>query len=343
MVEIGRLLENLEFYLEELKKFDLKAFKQADSLVKKTDALKEYDYNSDNLEYLFEIPLLEQQQYSFKAANKLKFIITAGNKGKDIVTKINKLIEDINGARKQSILSQYMKDEEKYNKIKCFIIRKLYIYYMKGLVDYLKEVPNDEIFILNYNVQKEIEEIQKDDNWFLANGIIKEAINMNINKVIENRKNDIVMYKDIKSEILEAIIDLEIQLDWIKIIVNLYLEESIRKTICEDEQFNVMSKKIDNILIELIDFYMGKDENLIDNYFNEEDLLRKILMKLGYLYSDISEGDILDLKLCQTLDIDKTAEIEKDFCISKVYKKGIIFNDSVIRKTLVNVYRFDPN
>jgi len=338
MSEINNLKRKLNDYLHTLRDYDKKASKQSQQLVTKINEIK---YSSDDLSYLLEIPLLEKQEYSFGLRKKVRLSFNKPDEGKQIVDSINKIVFSINEQNKKNIIAKYRMNESEYLEVKCFIIRKLFIYYMGVLLNSLSKVNNEEVHALKYNVHQEIKEIKDNDNWFLANNLIDEFILKNIMNHLELKSGGEASLEDVKNETVIAMKECDNKLEWIKLMVSLNSVDSIRNDILNNEHVHKMMSKIDNILLDFIDFYVDKDVEFIKKYFNNEEDFKEILAKLGYKYSDISEEDRLDLELCKTLDVDATTEPDKDFCISKIYRQGVIQNNSIIRKALVNVYRFE--
>lgn len=333
MSEISRLKRKLQDTLSDLEIYDKKAYKQSFAL----RDIKKIDYDSDELNYLIEIPLIKKQKYSFSVKKSI-----FGDKDKKIkfVNSINDIIVKINNHHKKNIIAKYQLNKIKYFPVQCFVIRKIFVYYMQIILNSLREVNDEEIQSIKYNIDEEINKITKDDNWILADNFIKENMSINIVSLkFNNGENCILQNK--KNELINIMKNCDSKVEWISLIVRLNSVSSIKNDILNNVELHKMMSRIDSALLDFIDFYMDKDTNFIETYFNSKEDFKYILAKLGYKYTEFHEGDTLNLEYCKTLDVDITNDIEKDFQISKVYKQGVLKNNLVVRKAFVNVYRFN--
>lgn len=349
---ILKVNENIKI-LEELSKVD-KIFKNNKNLIKEHEDFKVQINSITDLYSICQINKLPKISEYLNKEPKVGFIDLPNKtkqKKQECLDLRNKLNNNNNSIRlniNELGVSQYNTEKENYESIRCFIIRKMFIYYMIHLAEVIKHDEKEDLKALTYDIVKSVDKMKDDDNWILGDNEIKKYLaknnidvdikeNRNINEVINEKNNILNCINKVSNDI--------------KFIVKLQNESNIKNSLDSDEDLRKMIRKIDDILFDFIDFYDGR--NSISSYLNKLEEIKKVFKLLGFKYEGIksdechgkSDAQILDLDLCETLDVVKVGieNIEKDFMIRKVYKDAIIKYENnekkIIKKALVSVYR----
>lgn len=346
---IFKINENIKI-LEELSKLD-KLFKNNIDLINKYEYFKMQINSITDLHSICEINTLPK--ISKETLNKQPKVGWSKKKQKKeesinlrekFENNSNIILERLSELERK----QYNIEKERYESIRCFIIRKMFIYYMIHLAEIIKNEEKEDLKALTYDIVKNVDKMKNDDNWILGNNEIKKYLlenNVDVS-IKENRNIDELIIE--KNNILGSINKVS---NDIRFIVKLQSESNIKYRLENDEDLKKMISKIDDILFEFIDFYDGKND--INLYLNKLEEIKKVFKLLGFEYKGIkseeyhgqADAQSLDLDLCETLDVVKVGieNIEKDFMIRKVYRDAIVKyennEEKVIKKALVSLYR----
>ncbi|WP_302538192.1 hypothetical protein [Clostridium saudiense] len=253
---------------------------------------------------------------------------------KQSVSMFNEAIAGINkelNNRKDEI---YIKNREKLVHIENFIIRRLFVEYAQSLVIELKHMEEEVIKAFIYNIEKSIEKIKSDeDNWMLGKNFIR-----NIEKDIINGDEAINVLRS--KSFMKVISQFYNNEDIRKYVLDMYSNESLRNNIKSNKEIIKIAEKIDILILDFIDIINDSDSEVVSNILEDIQVYEDIISNLGYEEIMLSELDKLDTELCMTLEAENTEDIEKDFLISKIHRKGYKSSNKVLRRTIVNVFRF---
>ena len=325
-----------------LKKIGLQNIVKED--IKKINEIRE-TYNLDKLDNIEDIKLINIDAVQKKVNSKrketgglFKKICKDKNKEKEENSLLNDYLNELNKNIKIS-------NREKNNKIealnsievKNFLKRKLFVNYTEFLISELRENKCDQISAFCYNVEKSVSNIKIDeDSWFLANNFIKrECISPNLD--LES--------KNYSKYIMNLINKCEDNYYFNKTIVKIYNENSIVNKIKNDKDLSKMMNLIDELILDFIEILDSvlyeENNNEIVNKLEALEMYEKLAKDLGYEKIELKPlQDRLNVEFCTTLEVNETNDLEKDFLISKVHKNGFKNGKTIVRRSIVDVYRF---
>lgn len=293
-----------------------------------------------NLNIQKEIEELESKQKSIESKctprfwDKTKSKLEKKKQIKNHLLNVNKAICNINSIIIKRREDLYIKNKHKLQSIENFIVRRLFVEYTSYLINELKINEEEVIKSFRYNLQKSIEGIQADeDSWMLGWNFIKE-ISKNI--LESDSRNELLNSK----KIINFISNIEKNELAKNLVIKLYSNKDLRYNIERNKDILKLLSKVDELIFIFLDLLDENESDIVDRIFEDINVYKNIILRLGYEEIKIDTLDRLDTECCTTLKAENTNDIEKDFLISKVHRKGYRIKEIVFRRTIVNVYRF---
>lgn len=310
-------------------------------------ALKQYNPNTYDVSKSIVIDQLKHmimKVYIWQLKNYDKLTIEVKKKAKRIpnilfkifgnkMDKAQKTIEHYNNSIKsthtiiqQRINSYHSRINTELEKWSDYRLINAYFDRMTNKLSYNCQICESEAsYALKHNIMQIDEEIHFKDSWLLAKNDFDELMG--------DRSVD-----DIKSLIYDKLDGLRTELTG-KISMNKDITESLKNSECElKEVYGLVAQK-GVLLLDYLDSYgFELDEEEVDvGILSFKDILRLS----GVEEIQIEVGDRLDLEACTTQEVVYTEDIEKEYLIKEVFRKGIKIGDHIYRKAIVSVYRLN--
>lgn len=313
--------------------------KREDEIKKYYEYLQKYINKIRKTNDLLNINKLEPLQdlkLEVKRGIKIPNIIKSSKEVKieEYVLNINQSVKDINKCMKSIKDSIYMNSREELIEIEQFVVRRFFIYYITNLILEIQSIESEAVQAFKYNVEEQVKEIKGNrETWMFTDNAIKDTIKKNLAINTECLSNS--------KAIMECIINIQ-KNELIKesLILNFNNNDAIKQNIKNNEGILKLNDKIDEILFSVIEFLTEIDLGKFSDYFLDIEVYKNIVDLLSYEEIIIEPLYRLDLNKCSTLEVEYTDDIEKDFLIKEVYRNGYIKDNKVIKRAMVNVYRY---